>query len=162
MYQEEKNGKGFRYLKAGQASNYPVKIETANFRASTLCKQHSNIIYVVGFPLWVLETKEKLSRKTHAFLKMEQNVKFRYYEKATKLEKISHLFWKNSCFYSLASKQVGDFCQIFEAFLKYLLRYSHLFFYQIKSSKKVVKYKQNILEQIIRISRKTLFLISWM
>ena len=53
MYQEEKNGKGFRYLKAGQASNYPVKIETANFRASTLCKQHSNIIYVVGFPLWV-------------------------------------------------------------------------------------------------------------
>ena len=67
MYQEEKNGKGFRYLKAGQASNYPVKIETANFRASTLCKQHSNIIYVVGFPLWVLETKEKLSRKTHAF-----------------------------------------------------------------------------------------------
>ena len=61
MYQEEKNGKGFRYLKAGQASNYPVKIETANFRASTLCKQHSNIIYVVGFPLWVLETREKLS-----------------------------------------------------------------------------------------------------
>ena len=56
-----KNGKGFRYLKAGQASNYPVKIETANFRASTLCKQHSNIIYVVGFPLWVLETKEKWS-----------------------------------------------------------------------------------------------------
>ena len=47
-----KNGKGFRYLKAGQASNYPVKIETANFRASTLCKQHNNIIYVAGFPVW--------------------------------------------------------------------------------------------------------------
>ena len=25
------------------------------------------------------------------------------------LKKISHLFWQNSCFYSVASKQVGDF-----------------------------------------------------
>ena len=36
-------------------------------------------------------------------------LKLRHYEKATKLEKISHLFWQNSCFYSVVSKQVGDF-----------------------------------------------------
>ena len=35
-------------------------------------------------------------------------VKVRHCEKATKFEKISHGFWQNSCFYSLASKQVGD------------------------------------------------------
>ena len=43
-------------------------------------------------------------------------IKFRYYEKATKFEKISHLFWQNSCFYSVASKQVGDFFKFFVAF----------------------------------------------
>ena len=37
------------------------------------------------------------------------SVKLRHYEKATKFEKISLLFWQNSCFYSVASKQVGDF-----------------------------------------------------
>ena len=31
-------------------------------------------------------------------------------------QKISHLFWQNSCFYSVASKEVGDFFQIFVAF----------------------------------------------
>ena len=36
-------------------------------------------------------------------------LKLRHYEKATKFEKISHLFWQNSCFYSVASKQVGCF-----------------------------------------------------
>ena len=36
-------------------------------------------------------------------------IKLRHYEKATKLEKISHLLWQNSCFYSVVSKQVGDF-----------------------------------------------------
>ena len=36
-------------------------------------------------------------------------VKFTYYVKATKFEKISHLFWQNSCVDSVASKQVGDF-----------------------------------------------------
>ena len=36
-------------------------------------------------------------------------IKFRHYEKATKFEKIFHLFWHNSCFYSVTSKQVGDF-----------------------------------------------------
>ena len=36
-------------------------------------------------------------------------VKLRYYEKATKFEKISPLFWQKSCFYSVASKKVGDF-----------------------------------------------------
>ena len=37
------------------------------------------------------------------------NLKLRHYEKATKLKNISHLFWQNSCFYSVASKHVGDF-----------------------------------------------------
>ena len=45
-----------------------------------------------------------------------KKVKFRHYEKATKFEKISHLIWQNSCFYSVASKQAGDFFQIFVAF----------------------------------------------
>ena len=36
-------------------------------------------------------------------------LKLRHYQKATKLEKISHLFWQNSCFYLVASKQMGDF-----------------------------------------------------
>ena len=31
-------------------------------------------------------------------------------------KKISHLFWQNSCFYSVVSKQVGDYFQIFVAF----------------------------------------------
>ena len=43
-------------------------------------------------------------------------LKLRHYEKATKFEKISHLFWQNSCFYSVASKQVGDFFSIFVDF----------------------------------------------
>ena len=47
-------------------------------------------------------------------------IKLRHYEKATKFEKISHLFWQNSCFYSVASKQVGDFFLIFVAFSKKL------------------------------------------
>jgi len=36
-------------------------------------------------------------------------IKLRYYEKATKFEKISHRFWQNSCFCPVASKQLGDF-----------------------------------------------------
>ena len=47
-------------------------------------------------------------------------LKFRYYEKATKFEKISDLFWQNSCFYqgfhSVVSKLVGDFFFKFLAF----------------------------------------------
>ena len=43
-------------------------------------------------------------------------IKLRYYEKATKFEKISYWFWQNSCFYSVASKHVGDFFQICVAF----------------------------------------------
>ena len=45
-------------------------------------------------------------------------IKLRYYEKASKFEKIPHLFWQNSCFYSVALKQVGDFFQMFDAFSK--------------------------------------------
>jgi hypothetical protein len=41
-------------------------------------------------------------------------IKFRHYENAKKCEKISHLFW--SCFYSVASKQVGDFFKNFVTF----------------------------------------------
>ena len=36
-------------------------------------------------------------------------LKLRNYEMATKFEKMSHLFWQNNFFYSVASKQVGDF-----------------------------------------------------
>ena len=45
-------------------------------------------------------------------------LKFRNYEKATKFEKISHLFWQNSCFYSVASKQMGDFFNFLWSFQK--------------------------------------------
>ena len=46
------------------------------------------------------------------FTRYLRPLKLRHYEKATKFEKISHLFWHNSCFYSDVSKQVGDFFQI--------------------------------------------------
>ena len=45
-------------------------------------------------------------------------LKFRHYEKATKFEKISHLFWQDSCFYSIASKQVRDFFEFLWPFQK--------------------------------------------
>ena len=155
-------GRGFGIWRPAKRLIIPSKLKLLILGLQRFASSIATLFMLWGFHFGYLKLKKNYLERLMHFLKMEQNVKFRYYEKATKLEKISHLFWKNSCFYSLASKQVGDFCQIFEAFLKYLLRYSHLFFYQIKSSKKVVKYKQNILEQIIRISRKTLFLISWM
>ena len=49
--------------------------------------------------------------------KLEKNS---YFEKAIEFEKIFHLCWQNSCFYSVASKQVEDFFQIFVAFSKKL------------------------------------------
>ena len=39
-------------------------------------------------------------------------LKLRHYEKVTKFEKISNLFWQKSCFYSEASKKMGDFLKI--------------------------------------------------
>ena len=47
-----------------------------------------------------------------------KDLKFRYYEKATKFEKNSHLFWQTSCFYSVASKQVGYFFKFLWPFQK--------------------------------------------
>ena len=43
-------------------------------------------------------------------------LKLRDYEKPTKFEKNLPLVLTNSCFYSVASKQVGDFFQVFMAF----------------------------------------------
>ena len=45
-------------------------------------------------------------------------LKLRHYEKATQFENISHQFWQNSCFYSVVSKQVGDFFKILWPFQK--------------------------------------------
>ena len=45
-------------------------------------------------------------------------VKLRHYEKSVKFEKISHLFWQNSCFYSVASKQPGNFSNFLWPFYK--------------------------------------------
>ena len=45
-------------------------------------------------------------------------LKLRHYEKVTKYEKISHLFWQNNCFYSVVSKQVGDFFKFLWPFQK--------------------------------------------
>ena len=52
------------------------------------------------------------------FFVLKYFIKFRYYEKATNFKKISHLFWQNSCFYSLASKQVEDFFKFLCSFQK--------------------------------------------
>ena len=59
-----------------------------------------------------LEQKLKMEKKKYVrWPKLQKKVllKLRHYKKATKFEEISHLFWQNSCFYSVASKQVGDF-----------------------------------------------------
>ena len=61
--------------------------------------------HVIFFKLRMKELLAKLSK----FTKWQLFLKFRHYEKATKFEKISHLFWQISCFYSVASKQVGYF-----------------------------------------------------
>ena len=60
-------------------------------------------------------------------------IKLRHYEKATKFEKISHLFWQNSCFYTVTSKQVEDFFSNFcgplrkaELYRKYLHGWKNL------------------------------------
>ena len=49
---------------------------------------------------------------------LSNKIKLRHYEKATKFEKITHLFWQNSCFYSAPSKQVGDFFKFLWTFQK--------------------------------------------
>ena len=55
----------------------------------------------------------------------EALIKSRHCEKATKFEKISHLFWRNSCFYPVASKKVGDFFQILWPFQKTWTLFPH-------------------------------------
>ena len=52
--------------------------------------------------------------KQYPFLYVHVNL--RHYEKVTKFEKISHLFWQNSYFYSVASNKVGEFFRFFLAF----------------------------------------------
>ena len=45
-------------------------------------------------------------------------LKLRYYEKATKFEKKFYRFWQNIFFYSVESKQVGDFFNFWGLFRK--------------------------------------------
>ena len=57
-------------------------------------------------------TPEPYYKQTNKFIKCPLkniHLKLRLYEKATKFEKISHLFWHHIFFYSVESKQVGDF-----------------------------------------------------
>ena len=53
--------------------------------------------------------KNQIHRRHYFYILRSANItthiKLRHYEKATKLEKISHLFWQNSCFYSVVSKE---------------------------------------------------------
>ena len=60
------------------------------------------------------------------------NVKLRHYEKATKFEEISHLFWQNSCFFSVATKQVGDFFANFCGLLRKAGNNNYNFFDMVK------------------------------
>ena len=45
-------------------------------------------------------------------------VKLIHYEKATQFETIFHLFWQNSCLYSVVSKQVEEFFKVLWPFQK--------------------------------------------
>ena len=59
--------------------------------------------------------------ESHKNLKKSPNLtllKLRHYEKASKFEKIYHLFWLNSCSYSVVSKRVGDFFKFLWPFQK--------------------------------------------
>ena len=52
----------------------------------------------------------------YRYIYNEYKVQLRHYEKVTKFEKISLVFWQNGFFYLVASKQLGDFFQISVAF----------------------------------------------
>ena len=78
-------------------------------------------MYKNVFKFWFIQTKNILVFSFDfwfQYIQRIEHLKFRYYEKATKFEKISHLFWQNHCFYSVASKQVGDFFKFLWPFQK--------------------------------------------
>jgi hypothetical protein len=66
------------------------------------------------------------------------------------LKKISHLLWQNSCFYSVSSKQVGDFFLIFVAFsekldFKILQNHQRRFDWHYIGKKSTVEILQNFM-----------------
>ena len=72
------------------------------------------------FVLEKIKTRQNTKCKKSNFKETEiawNFFKIRHYEEATKFEKLSHLFWQNSCFYSASSvKTSGRFFQTFVAF----------------------------------------------
>ena len=62
-----------------------------------------------------------------------RRLKLRYYEKATKIWKISHLFWQNSG----VSKQVGDFFKFLLPFQKKWTLTQQWLLYQLNSGFKI-------------------------
>ena len=85
--------------------------------------------------------KATLSHKNYLW------VKLRHYEKATKLEKKSHLIWQNRFCYSVASKQVGGLFKF-----RGLLRKAELYKTQIH----IYKYISCWTANSIQIKRVTL------
>ena len=99
-----------RYILALVCLTFTPKLTQGHFQ----CEQF--LMKEVLLPLlrWIIHSALQWNDK-YIFVS-----KLRYYEKATKFEKISNRFWHNSCFYSVASKQVGDFFEIFVVFTEKL------------------------------------------
>ena len=95
-------------------------------------KRKEGVLFSVQPKLVSMLSLLELSCISINLLQMSCMVKFRYYEKATKFEKISNLFWQNSCFYqgfySVVSKLVGDFFFKFLAFSEKLDFTLHILF----------------------------------
>ena len=70
--------------------------------------------------------------KIVVILSVAQLVKFRFSEKATKFEKISHLFWRYWVKTAVSSKQVGDFFSNFVAFSQCLDFKNSYFFLSLR------------------------------
>ena len=100
-----------RYILALVCLTFTPKLTQGHFQ----CEQF--LMKEVLLPLlrWIIHSALQWNEK-YIFVS-----KLRYYEKAKKFEKISNRFWHNSCFYSVASKQVGDFFKFLWPFQKSLI-----------------------------------------
>jgi hypothetical protein len=84
----------------------------------------SNIEQLKWIYFWLLKplcTASEANREinsTAVKVRSKRMLELRHYEKTTKFEKITNIFWQNSCFHSVVSKQVGDFFKFLLPFQK--------------------------------------------